>query len=218
MSGILKTIASSLSSDPASNVLLLPISVKSQWRQTVSESYEESEKCEFKVVNRTISPVLLCWIGSDGKFHHYRRVNDSSIRDSSVDNSHTEYTISGHAFIILKCMEDNVRLPESLSDARPEEVICLYKVMQGRRRHILHLHSNQSAYEVKVLSETIDNVESMQPLAECASKPYEESEICGFRICSEPGIFPGRSDVYACLIHDLQQVSEHSLSSLFNVM
>lgn len=203
---LLKGLSSPSSGIPSpNNPFVFPSNAKSNWQNTLSESFPNSEKCEFKVINYTSHCIVLCWVDFNGKLHHYRRVNDSTIRDSSVNNSHTECTTAGHAFIILKHKE-RAALPGSVAEARPEDVICVYKLTQSRQRHTLHISLNQTGYHVKTSIETIDCMELMQPLSDSASKIYDDSLILGFHICAETGIFPKRTDVWTTLIHDLQEV------------
>ena len=177
-----------------------------QWREIFSAFLPDARKCELQVINHTSHPFLLCWIGGDGKLFHYRRVNDSSINDGSVKCSHTEYTLSGHAFVLLTCASRTVVLPEYLADVSPSDIVCVYRLDNNiTQRHILNVQSTPNGFAVETSYVNIAAVASC-PLQECAKKNYETSTICGFRVCSEPGLLLARHDLTQRLHEDLEQV------------
>jgi hypothetical protein len=76
------------------------------WQQFRSQQ-NGTKKCEVEVVNNMAqSTAIFCWIGFDGTLHHFRCVNDRSIKDGSVPNWIVEFSTIFHAFVCFKPYTD----------------------------------------------------------------------------------------------------------------
>jgi len=94
----------------------------------VSESHDmqnDQNFCELKIVNELEEIVIICWVDESGNLHHFYPINDRSIKDGSVENCHTEFTQTGHAFLILK---SNHRKMKKICEAT-DEVNCLHSIL-----------------------------------------------------------------------------------------
>lgn len=95
------------------------------WKLIKSES-NENKKCQLKVINNLNYYVIFCWIGFDGKLFHYRRLNDKSIQDGSVNNYLIEYSTIYHSFVCFFLPPSiDINNIKRLEDLNPE-VIFLF--------------------------------------------------------------------------------------------
>jgi hypothetical protein len=82
--------------------LILQNQLPENWKQFRSQK-NGTKRCKIKLVNNmSQSTLIFCWIGFDGTLHHFRSVNDRSIRDGSVPNWIVEVSTVFHAFVCFK--------------------------------------------------------------------------------------------------------------------
>jgi len=89
------------------------------WHLVKSKNYavgsQSSFACELEVINDSDGEITLCWIGFDGSLQNFRPINDGSIKDGSVANSHLEFTECGHAFACLKSTRAKPKFIENVN-------------------------------------------------------------------------------------------------------
>ena len=78
----------------------------------------DDDDVELEVINDLNETILLCWVDSTGKLHHYHPISDGSIKDGSVSNRHVEYTNTNDAFVFI-------RPPITTSINSPTEAISI---------------------------------------------------------------------------------------------
>ena len=84
------------------------------WELVVS-TFDSSETCQVVIINNLGRPFIFCWVDGTGKLYHYYPIQDNSIRDGSVSNSHTEYAYVHHTFVgMLQPLDDSQ--PTTLSE------------------------------------------------------------------------------------------------------
>ena len=149
-------------------------------------------------------------------------MNDGSIQDRSVSNVHTEYTQTGHAFVVIATEDDceensdyeNDALPKSISEISNTNLICYYKPLISTYRHEvtiskkrLRSFSMKTSANVTVKLTKIDNTPGGgSTIIDTSDKQYASSTIAGFTCMYEYGVFDQVTNLRECLQQDLEMV------------
>ena len=164
-----------------------------------TSSAMKNTACELEIINELDEELLLCWVDSDGCLHHYRQINDNSIKDSSVCNSHVEYTYTRDHFVCIRSTYADVsKLPSQLKDIEPGNFVFSYTPLVAKLRHTLKitkpvklfLHalrgSSRPAFSVERI---YGPIASEDEIIDTSTKQYNVREICGFRVFYEGDLF-----------------------------
>eukprot|EP01038_Epipyxis_sp_PR26KG_P015047 gene15047-20246_t len=174
------------------------------------------QKCELKIINELDHPVLLCWISYNGELKNFYPINDCSIRDGSVSNSHVEFTYTTHSFVCIKPCE---KLPAKISDVTKESFLLTYTPYKGSFRHIITLKKEEKVAKKRFFwskpkkYETISPTLDMKPCTSkdeiifTADKPYEQCVIHGFTVNYEKGVFEKVTHFDQILSEDIYQLT-----------
>ena len=100
-----------------------------KWKSTTSSSLasnpSDTHDCEIRIVNNLDKILYVCWIDFKGKLHNFYPVNDCSINDASVSNTHDEITTTGHAFVCLLSCDNRPKMLKDVCD-EVSSLIILY--------------------------------------------------------------------------------------------
>ena len=154
---------------------------REEWRYVFSDPGGESG--ELEVVNELREPCIVCWVDEEGGLHGFHPVDNGSISDGSVSNRHLEGTFAGHCFVGLR---RSTKLPSSLSEIRRADLLFLYKLTRGNQRHVLRLRHSSSGARVEVSAQPLPSPDEM---IDNSAKVYLQTEIEGFKVHYEPGVF-----------------------------
>ena len=175
---------------------------REEWRYVYSDPAGEGS--ELEVVNELREACLVCWVDEEGGLHGFHPVDNGSITDGSVSNRHLESTFAGHCFVGIR---RSMKLPSSLSETRRSDLLFLYKLTQGKQRHVLRLHHSFSGARIEVSAQPLPSPEDM---IDNSRKVYLQTDIEGFKVHYEPGVFEScprfkptfQEDLkYVCLRH-----------------
>lgn len=177
----------------------LKTSAKNDPAATSSASAMKNTACELEIINELDEELLLCWVDSDGCLHHYRQINDNSIKDNSVRNSHVEYTYTRDHFVCIRSTYADVsKLPSQLKDIQPGNFVFSYTPLVAKLRHTLKitkpvklfLHALRGSSRPTVSVERIYGpIASEDQIIDTSTKQYNVREICGFRVFYEGDLF-----------------------------
>ena len=91
--------------------------------------------CQVKIVNKSETDIIFCWVDPSGKLHHFSPINNGSIRDRSVSNVHNENTVAGHAFVAFKSRRsvEGIKrlLPNHISEILAQVIYCIVKYLSS---------------------------------------------------------------------------------------
>mmetsp|Transcript_13688 Transcript_13688/g.30181 ORF Transcript_13688/g.30181 Transcript_13688/m.30181 type:complete len:530 (+) Transcript_13688:173-1762(+) len=165
------------------------------WKLKFSEQQSgkaETLRCELEVINELDEPILICWVDDGGFLRHYRPVNDRSIKDSSVRNSHMEHTSSHDHFVCIRKVNP---LPAALKDIPEDAFICSYTPLKSRilhtltirkpRKRLFSFYKGGGRYAVQA---EYSDMESGQVI-DSTHKVYAVRAMCGFKVHYEQGVF-----------------------------
>lgn len=170
-----------------------------EWRYIFSEP--SREPCELEVVNELSEECVFCWVDEQGGLHGFHPIDNGSIRDGSVSNRHSESTFAGHCFIGIR---RSIKIPRSLQEVRRADLIFLYKLTRGGNRHILRLTRSFAGVRAILDSEALP---ASDDKIDNSDKVYLLTDICGFRVHYEPGVFEACPLFKKAFEEDLQYVS-----------
>lgn len=99
-----------------------------EWRRYVSSGKGQNQPCELFVVNEYGESLLMFWVNEHGDISpsNYRLINGGSIKDSSVSNSHLEFTAPFHSFVLLR--QAACSYPTHIKDVRVEVILALVSI------------------------------------------------------------------------------------------
>ena len=101
--------------DAAGTLVTMSPRCRSRDWELVVSTFDSSETCQVVIINNLGRPFIFCWVDGTGKLYHYYPIQDNSIRDGSVSNSHTEYAYVHHTFVgMLQPLDDSQ--PTTLSE------------------------------------------------------------------------------------------------------
>lgn len=174
-----------------------------EWESVIS-TFDSTQECQVVIINNLGRRFTLCWVDSTGKLYHFYPIQDNSIRDGSVSNSHTEYAHANHAFVgflqsAIGC------LPTTLSSIADQDFLFVYRPKLGLRRHELTLF-----YTSDLLDE-VDCELHCEDIAEDSvidntSKQYLITEICGFKVYYEEGVEESVEGIFNALVEDFTEM------------
>jgi len=96
--------------------------INKKWINIVSDikgDINENEDIELEIINELNETILLCYVDSNGKLHHYYPISDGSIKDGSVCNRHVEFTCSKDSFVLIKPPKQSMKSNTILSPEIP---------------------------------------------------------------------------------------------------
>lgn len=199
------------------------------WRRIYSKNDEEFDeemgfsKCELEIINDLDEVIVFCWVNHTGKLYHFYPINDRSIKDGSVSNAHVEMTHVSHAFVGLKQrskrpthlsnVNKEVRIVVNIVEKKPptlffgKDFIFLCKPTLGGVKQTVRLSKSGkrsgSGVEVTFKREIL---ESANEVIDTSSKHYDITNVCGFTVNFEPGVFEMNPELKEALIQDLSEV------------
>jgi len=174
------------------------------WRNSILEHQLSSEEiigdssCEIEFVNCLDNPFVLCWINESGQLYHFYRVNDNSIVDGSVSNSHVEFTVVNDSFVCFTTPTGD--MPKFASQISNEDFLLFYKSKRGASRHIVKLHKGSNG---GVLCDVDCIAIEADSIIDTSDKEYIVETLCGFQVYCEPGVFEKNSKLLELLTDDL---------------
>lgn len=184
------------------------------WRKAIAEQDKDDKSqfgenkskhdisCEIEFINDLNRPVTLCWVSSSGQLFHYYPINDKSIDDGSVHNSHVEFTEKNHSFVCFTSSKEE--LPKFAHEIRNEDFLVFYKPKRENSRHILNMHyTSGGTFQCKVKCIHLE----ADCVIDSSNKEYISECICGFMINYEPDVFENNSNLMNVLTEDLEALS-----------
>lgn len=182
-------------------------------KSTSSENDNSIEKeCELEIINDLDNPILLCWIGEDGKLHHFHPIFDNSIKDNSVCNNHLEYTEVGHAFI---CLKQTKTLPKYMRDVHDDMFICCFTPKNAKEKSTITLSKEQkrrrmflrgSKHEISVTITKQPLTHNSDVIIDNTNKPYLSKLIAGFTVHYEHDVFTSVPHLEETILADFTAV------------
>jgi hypothetical protein len=197
---------------------------KQSWRSFYSSNSAlesgESIECQLIVTNDFGEEVLFCWISDDGELRHYCPINDGSIQDGSVHNTHTEYTFVGHSFV---CIKQSEILPKNMHEINDDNFLFSYTPNQANLKHKITIQkkkkidfisfiafiTQQKYYKIGKIDVSLDfePVESIEDIIYTTDKIYTSIAINGFQVNYEPTIFEETPHFLSIFKNDLEIVN-----------
>ena len=178
---------------------------KKMWASIRSEEERECAPCKVTFVNASDSTLILCWVqGSYGKLVHYVPIHPlDSIKDNSVTNESTQYTRSGHTFVVFALSGIETKKPVHLEDVEEADFRALYRPLSriANEEHILTI-ANCGKCSLEVLEK------SNRKLIDNTSKKYSaasSNSYSGFRLLCDANVTAEDVEV---LIADLIEVEK----------
>lgn len=193
------------------------------WKQCKShdDSFgHDDPRCDIEFINDLDEVVILCWVSPTGDLFHHYPINDCSIRDGSVSNSHTEFTQVGHAFV---CFKRTAKLPSHIRDISASNFICAYIPHRTAACHSLTLslsspqarvesdasHLRRSSRRLGAIKVELScSAIEQEAVIDTSEKEYHKALICDFTVFYEPGVFEGISNLRETLQEDLAVVCQ----------
>lgn len=181
-------------------------------KKFLSQDITDAKPCKLKVINNSEADLIFCWVHFSGKLYNFYPINNGSIADGSVKNVHIECTTVGHAFVGFRlqthgCSRKRKGLPNTIHEVTAQECVFFYRPERGYRMHELEVRS-QRPVKIVLKSRDIRQQYSKARVVDSTSKPYATTEICGFTIKYEEGLFedPELSAFRPTFTADLEQV------------
>lgn len=182
-----------------------------------SASAVKNTGCELEIINELDEELLLCWVDCDGCLHHYRQINDNSIKDNSVRNSHVEYTYTRDHFVCIRSTYADVsKLPSQLKDIEPDNFVFSYTPLIAKLRHtlkitkpvklFLHALRGSSSRPTVSVERIYGPMASEDEIIDTSAKQYNVREICGFRVFYEGDLFRAVDGFETVFIEDMTQL------------
>ena len=146
-----------------------------------SQSVDDDEEtaCEVEVTNNSGESLVFCWVGQDGKLHHFYSIHAAgAIKDGSVSNKHVEHTHTGHSFICLRRQHASQAATSTMRDVDADDVVFVYRPALAGHRHMLDVGPSPAA--VRLTSEKLDT-----DVIDTSQKEYSRRIVAGWTLCFE---------------------------------
>eukprot|EP00605_Chrysophyceae_sp_TOSAG23-4_P002516 GSChrysophyteH1.ASY1.ANO1.2781.1 assembled CDS len=163
------------------------------WEATTTEDFysqniPKAQECKIVVTNDTNDTVYLCWIDSEGLFHHYEPILPKDfIQDGSVSHVAVHYTIVMHSFCFYRLKKGSVDRDTHYThvfDVPKDVFVCLYRPLQcglhGLTFTGLFDEDNENASRVNVSARVDPLTHDSTQLIDNSGMRYEKKVIAGF--------------------------------------
>lgn len=140
---------------------------------------EEETACEVEVINNSGESLVFCWVGQEGKLHHFYSIHAAgAIMDGSVSNTHVEHTHTGHSFICLRRQHASQAATSTMRDVDADDVVFVYRPALAGHRHMLDV--GPSATAVRLTGEKLDT-----EVIDTSQKEYSRRVVAGWTLYFE---------------------------------
>lgn len=134
------------------------------WKLKCSSSNNsKGNDCELEIINELDEEIILCWVDHQGRLHHYRQINDNSIKDNSVNNHHVEYTFTKDHFVCYRITKSissgshtNTQVvPIYVKDIPECDFILSYTPLKAKIKHTLTISKYKQSKQLFSFLNTI---------------------------------------------------------------